>query len=212
VVETLELSVVMSGRAEPWAWDVSGRGQDLYDLRGVLDRYFSRIGLKEIEYRSSDSAQWGIGALALEIRAGGEEIGRLGPVDAGTLSAFDIDGVPVIALFDLTRIARRAFTDGRYVAPSKFPAVVRDISIVLDAAVANAAVEGTIRAAGGALLSGVSLFDLYAGKGVPEGKKSLAYSLTFTPSERTMEDAEVEVLMGGIIKRLAEEHGAELRG
>ncbi len=217
IVETIELAVTMTGRADPIAWDIPARGFDIYDLRGVVDRFMSSIGIPDVTYAPTEEAKWGIDAPALSVYVGGVELGRLGPMDRGAIGRASIDGTPVLALFDIEELARRAFVQGSYTAPSRYPVVNRDISIVIDAATSNAAVEQTIRGAGrgkgsgGDLLSSVALFDLYVGKGVPDGKKSLAYALSFTPHERTLEDAEVEEIMNGIIAALRAEHGAELR-
>jgi phenylalanyl-tRNA synthetase beta chain len=207
-----ELAVLMSGQAEPIAWDVPARPSDIHDLRGILDRYFDRIAARDISYRAVDEAQWGVGAPALAIFAGDAEIGRLGPVDAAAVERFDIAGGPVIALLDIERLAPHAFRPARYLPVSKFPVVERDLSLIVDASVPSASLESSIRSAGGELLSGVRLFDLYQGKGIEEGKKSVAYSLRFTSYDRTLDDATIEGMMSRIIKQLESEHGAKLRG
>lgn len=212
VVEMTELSVAMSGAAEPTAWDLARRDADLYDLRGSVERYLERIGIRNASYRAADEAKWGFGAPALAVLVEDEEVGRIGPVDAELLGRFDIAGHPVVAVFDLERLARHAFGTGRYSAPSRFPVVHRDISILVDAGVPNAVLEGTIRQAAGELLSGLRLFDLYQGKGVEPGKKSVAYALSFTSHERTLEDAVVDEGMGRVVGALQKEHGAALRG
>jgi phenylalanyl-tRNA synthetase beta chain len=212
IVETEELAVLMSGLAEPIAWDTPSRNSDIHDLRGTMDRYFDRIAIRDVDYRPVDEARWGIGAPALAVFVGGEEVGRVGPLDPSLLERFDIRGTPVLALFNLEAIARRAYTPARYSAPSKYPTVERDISILVDQSTANGAMEETIRASGGELLSGVRLFDLYEGKGMEPGKKSVAYSLSFTSHERTLDDATIEEAMQRIIASLVEQHGAQLRG
>jgi phenylalanyl-tRNA synthetase beta chain len=82
----------------------------------------------------------------------------------------------------------------------------------VDAGVSHALLESTIRASGEPLLSGVRLFDLYQGKGVEPGKKSVAYALRFTSHDRTLDESTIEEKMTAIIQRLESEHGAKLRG
>ncbi|MEO5928340.1 MAG: phenylalanine--tRNA ligase subunit beta [Candidatus Kapaibacterium sp.] len=212
VVEMTELSIAMSGAAEPQGWDVAARNSDLSDLRGMLDRYFDRVGVLNVAYRAADDAKWGFDAPALSIHVGNAEVGRAGRFDPELTERHDIAGAPVIAVIDLERLAEHAFTPTRYKAPSKFPVVLRDISIVVDAERTNAELEKTILGAGGALLSNVRLFDLYQGKGMEPGKKSVAYSLSFTSYERTLEDGEIEKIVGKIVRKLDQEHGAKLRG
>lgn len=212
IVEMTELSVALNGAALPTAWDVKGREADLYDLRGIVDRYLERIGIRNASYKPSDDVKWGFGAPALAVFTGDDEVARLGPIDADLMSRHDIAGHPVVAVFDLERLARHAFGTGRYKAPSKFPVVHRDISIIVDAGISNTSLEETIRSSAGELLSGVSLFDLYQGKGIEPGKKSLAYSLAFTSYERTLEDAAIDEQIGRVVGNLQKEHGAVLRG
>jgi phenylalanyl-tRNA synthetase beta chain len=212
IVETEELAVLMSGLAEPEAWDTPARQSDIHDMRGLLDRYFEHIAVHGVEYRPVDEARWGIDAPALAVFVGGEEAGRIGPLDRGLIERFDIAGRPVLALFNLEILARLAYVPAKYSAPSKFPTVARDISLLVGGGVSNGALESTIRNAGGDLLSGVQLFDLYQGKGMEPGTKSVAYALRFTSHERTLDDTTIDEAVKRIVAALASEHGATLRG
>lgn len=212
IVEMTELMLALNGAAEPTAWDVPARPADLYDLRGVIDRYLERIGIRSALYRPADEVKWGFGAPALVVFIGEDEVGRLGPIDDDLIKRHDIAGKPVVAVFDLERLARHVFGTARYKAPSRFPVVHRDISIMVDAGIPNADLEQAIRNSAGDLLSGVRLFDLYQGKGIEPGKKSLAYALAFTSHERTLEDAVIDEQMGRVVDSLRKEHGAVLRG
>jgi phenylalanyl-tRNA synthetase beta chain len=212
VVEMEELALVLSGRAEPVAWDVPARSYDLFDLRGLVERYLSRIGVAAIEFRPSDDARWGFDAPALELHVGGEEVGRLGPLDPWLRERHDIAGEPVIAVIDLERLVPHVDRPAAYRAPSRFPVVRRDLSIIVDEAKRHAELETAIRASGGPLLSDVELFDVFRGQRLGAGRVSLAYSVAFTSYEGTLDDATVESAMRAIIERLRTEHGAELRG
>ena len=100
----------------------------------------------------------------------------------------------------------------RYRTIPPFPAVERDLALVVPDAVLAADVEAAIRAQGGSLLQGVGLFDLYRGKGVPEGHRSLAYRLRFLSAERTLTDEEVDRALSAIVRHLKEAMGVERRG
>ncbi len=212
IVEMTELSFALNGAAEPTAWDMPVREADLYDLRGVAERYLKRMGVGNVSYRPAHEARWGFGSPALAVIAGDDEVGRIGPVDDALIGRFDIAGHPVVAVFDLERLAPHAFGAGRYKAPSRFPVVYRDLSLLVDAAIPNAALDATIRAAAGALLLDLRLFDLYQGKGIEPGKKSLAYALAFASHERTLEDAVVDERIAAVIGALGKEHDVVLRG
>lgn len=211
IVEMEELAVVMSGRAEPDAWDMKGRDSDLYDLRGVLDRYLSRLGMEDVSYRPVEEAMWGVGAPALALVVAGKEVGRLGPIDNWIRERNDLGGVPIVALLDLGALAQIHVAVPQYVPPSRFPSVDRDLSLLVNEGVSNAQLEQTIRDAGGELLRRVRLFDLYQGKNIEKGKKSVTYALVFGSDDRTLEDGIVEEKVGAIVQSLSKEHGALLR-
>lgn len=136
----------------------------------------------------------------------------MGPLDEATTKRHALLKQPFLLLLDLEHVAQHAFQQNTYRAPSRFPVVHRDIAVILPAAVPNGQVESTIRSAGGELLSGVRLFDLYQGKGIEPTEKSLAYSLSFTSYTQTLEDSEIEGVMNQIINAVSAAHGARLRG
>ena len=93
----------------------------------------------------------------------------------------------------------------------RYPSIVRDLAVAVDAALPAATVRGTIRSAAPETLRQVREFDRYAGKGVPQGRVSLAFRLTFRAPDRTLTDTEVEQAMRVILARLTAEHDAQLR-
>ena len=94
---------------------------------------------------------------------------------------------------------------------ARYPAAQRDVAILVNASIPAAAVLAAIQTAGGSLLRKAELFDVYTGKGIPEGKKNLAYALTFQSPERTLTDQEIERAHADIVAALADQFGAELR-
>lgn len=211
IIEMEELAVVMSGSAEPDAWDVKERSADLYDLRGIFDRYFARLGMVNVSYRPVSEEMWGVGAPGLAVIVGEKEVGRLGPLDGWICERNDVGGAPVVALLDLGALALIPAGVPQYVPPSRFPAVDRDLSLLVDLSLSNAELEGTIRDAGGDLLRRVRLFDLYQGKNIEKGKKSVTYALVFASDDRTLEDGIVEESVRSIVQSVSEKHGAVLR-
>ena len=211
VVEMEELAVVMAGEAEPSAWDIRTRQVDLYDMRGLCDRYLATLGYRNISYKAVEEDLWGIETPALALFVGEQEVGRLGYLDTWIREREDLSGKPVVLLLDLGRLAATPMEDRKYRAPSKFPAVDRDISVLVEASVQNAEMENTIRTSGGDLLRHVRLFDLYRGDKIEQGKKSVSYALQFASDDRTLEDGIVEDTMKAIVQSLTEKHGAALR-
>ncbi|NOZ72889.1 MAG: hypothetical protein GXP38_13425 [Chloroflexi bacterium] len=126
--------------------------------------------------------------------------------------AFDLPQQPVLvadlALDPLLPLIQRAI----HVRPfSEYPPVKEDIALIVDENIPAGVVEELIRQTGGALLTDVQLFDVYRGKGIPAGKKSLAYSLTFQSPSKTLTDKNTAKLRRKIVARLQRELGAELR-
>jgi phenylalanyl-tRNA synthetase beta chain len=137
-------------------------------------------------------------------------LGELHPL---VRDAFDLPARPVglleLDMDALTEVARGS----RFMEPiSRYPAVAQDLAIIVDEDTPASEAERLIRAAGGRLLVGVTLFDVYRGEQIPEGKKSLAYSLSFQSLTGTLRDKQVAKLQGRILKRLRKKIGAELRG
>ncbi len=212
VVEMTEVAVAFSGAAEPGGWGIPPRAADLYDLRGLIERYFARTSVEQITWQAVEGVAWGFGTPSLAIFAGGDEVGRLGTFDQALIERHDLDPSSVIMVIDLERLLPHAASHRKYIAPSRFPTVQRDLSFLVEEAIPAATLEETIRSAGGALLSDVHLFDLYKGKGVDPGRKSMSYALSFISSERTLEVAEVDGAVHDVVQALAAKHNAELRG
>ena len=141
-----------------------------------------------------------------------KEVGWLGEVHPEVLENFDIPR-PVWAFeVDLDSIAERAERERRYRPLPKFPAAKRDLSFVLPEAVRADELLSVVSRAGGEILEVAEIFDLYRGPQVPEGHKSVALSLTFRSSERTLSDEEVEASVRRIIEAVGKELGGKLRG
>lgn len=211
IVEVVELGIALSGRAEPSSWDLPSRESDLFDLRGLIDRFLAALHYPEPTYNQVSDEQWGFGAPSLSIWIGGVEIGRIGPFDQWIVDRFELTGKPVVAVIDLERLFHLEREQKKYRKPSKYPTVERDISLLVGSATTNDAIVSTIRETGRPLLRSVELFDIYAGKGIPEGKKSMSYRLTFGSDDRTLEEKDIETILGTILSRLGVDFGASLR-
>ena len=115
-----------------------------------------------------------------------------------------------IANIDLSKICEQADFGVKYEGIAKFPAVVRDISLIMDKKITAGEIEGAIRNNGGGILENLELFDIYEGERIGADKKSMAYSITFRNKEKTLEEAEINAVMESILKGL-EVIGAVLR-
>ena len=209
---------VLTGRSLPENWRGEGsRPLDLFDLKGVLETLGGCT--REITFRAATHARL---PLALEILIVGKSAGVLGllsPADTREVTVGGHQGGVVVAELDLSLLQQAVGTGfkeaSRFGALPKFPAVRRDLALLLDAAVPYSAIEQAVLVAKEQLFSGIVPFDVFSdpkGEKVPAGKKSLAVALTFQHADRTLTTEEVNDAVTRIVARLRETAGAEIRG
>ncbi len=186
-------------------------GEDFFYMKAVAERFFEKIGIKNgITYDPSCERPYLHPGRKANILINGELAGYIGEVHPEVLDTYEIGERAVICVIDLPVIVDKASFDRKYTAFAKFPSVLRDISLVVPAAVLNGGIEEIIVKKGGKYLENVELFDIYEGEQIKEGYKSMAYTLSFRASDRTLEDADVSPLMDKIIEGL-KTLGIELR-
>jgi phenylalanyl-tRNA synthetase beta chain len=180
---------------------------DFFTAKGAVESLLSRLGISA-GYRESADPGLKPGRQA-NIVVGDKTLGVLGQVHPDVTRSFDIAGD--VFLFELDVTALLPFTVGHraYQPIPRFPSVARDIALVVDMAVSHGQI--TEAAAGFPLVDKITLFDVYTGKQVPPGKKSLAYHLSFQSPDHTLTDEEVYKVLAGILDKLAQELGATLR-
>jgi phenylalanyl-tRNA synthetase beta chain len=181
---------------------------DYFDAKGMLEEVFERVSA-EVEFRAGQE----FGMLrnrTADLYAGDERIGFLAEVYPQTAAAFDLD-VPVFMFeADLAKLLPAVKDEARHTPLSRFPAVLQDIAVLVDWSVPAAKVRSLIGASN--LVAEAQLFDVFEGSPLPEGKRSLAFSVQFQAHDRTLTDAEVADARNRIVRRLQHELGAELRG
>jgi phenylalanyl-tRNA synthetase beta chain len=145
------------------------------------------------------------------VLVGGETVGWLGEVAAAALHAYEVRGPVVLFELDADALVRAAAGVRAFEDIPRFPAVELDIALVVPEDVTAERVEQAIRSAGGKLLEGIRLFDVYRGAGVAEGRKSLAFALTYRSPERTLTDEEVAAVHQKLLRKVTGAVGGELR-
>ena len=135
----------------------------------------------------------------------------MGQVHPAVAKNYGIDVEVYCAEIDFTKLCTMQLPEATYVPLPKYPTVSRDLAILCDEAVTVAEAENVITASAGKLLRGVKLFDIYRGTGVPEGKKSLAFSLQLRADDRTLTDTDSEEVVTKVLTALKEKLNAELR-
>ncbi len=211
--EPRRLSIVLTGPREPRSW-LEGQDRslmDFYDLKGIAETLLDRLGLAG-DFRPSKHPALHPGRCA-EVSVGETVVGVLGELHPIVRENFDLPNQPIGALeFDLDPLLEAWRTTTQVMAPlSIHPPVYEDLALVVDEDVPAERVRELIEQTGRPLLRSVVLFDVYRGEQIGEGKKSLAYRLTYQADDRTLTDGTVGKKRGKIIRRLEKELGATLR-
>ncbi len=209
--EHTSLVLSMSGPAHRAAWDADARPTDVYDLKGVVLDVLADLGIPDVA-ETPRPAPDGLTAYALDLSSGGTRLGSLGRLADGVADQADLQSELFVAELDWDALASLASRDGvtAYHPISRFPTVERDLALVVPQAQAAGPLLDTIRQSGAPLLQDARLFDVYHGTGVPQGHKSLAFTLRFG-ADKTLRDKEVDGRVRRIVKTLEAQHGATLR-
>jgi phenylalanyl-tRNA synthetase beta chain len=184
---------------------------NFFSLKGVVEEYLEKIGLKDIKTYDPNAGKTFLhpGRQA-NIIYDNTVIGYLGEVHPDVLDNYSIGDKAYIAVLDMPEVVSRAGFDVKYQGIAKYPAVTRDISMVMEKSILAGDVEAIIRKNGGKILETVTLFDIYEGAQIKAGYKSMAYSISFRAKDRTLEDKDVNDVMTKILGGL-QKIGIELR-
>jgi phenylalanyl-tRNA synthetase beta chain len=205
------LAGALTGAWLQHAWQGEKKAVDFYVVKGILDGLFNELGLSDkISYVAAKKEDLHPGRTA-SILVNNEEIGFIGQVHPVTQKEWDIKETYVFQL-SLAKLFNTEVDDILYNAIPRFPAMNRDMALVVDSTVFAGDILSTIRQAGGKLLKDAIIFDLYEGDKMEAGKKSVAFSLTYFDPERTLTDEEVTKAHQKVLKAVEETHNAQLRG
>ena len=184
---------------------------DFFSMKGVVEEFLEKAGLNQKEVYDPKAGKTFLhpGRQA-NIIYDGTVIGYLGEVHPDVADTYGIGERAYVAVIDMPEVVSRANFDRKYEGIARFPAVTRDISMVMPKEIMVGQVEKVIEDKGGQYLESYALFDLYEGAQIKEGHKSVAYSIVFRAKDRTLEEADVSKAMDAILGAL-EEMGIELR-
>ena len=185
---------------------------DFFDMKGVVESFFTKIGMtKKAAYDGKGWRTFLHPGRQATISYEGKELGYLGEVHPAVCDNYGIGTRAYIAVLDIQNVLEFATYDRKYQGIAKYPAVTRDISMVVPKQVLAGDIEQIIEQRGGKILEECHLFDIYEGEQIEKGFKSVAYSISFRAKDRTLEEADVSVAMKKILNGL-EGLGAVLRG
>ena len=188
-----------------------GEGASFFTLKGQLEAVFAGLRTRKAVYSAvSDNPTYHPGRCA-KVSIDGVELGYIGQIHPLVAQNYGMDVDVYCAEISFTKLCGLRLPDVTYTPLPKYQGVSRDLSLICDEAITVAQVEDVITAAGGKLLRSVKLFDIYRGTGVPEGKKSMAFSLELRADDRTLTDADSEGVTSKVLAALASQLGATLR-
>lgn len=185
---------------------------DFYSLKGIVEYLFNILGMSgKVEYSPENNISWMHPGRTASVSINGESFGYFGELHPAVANNYSIGARVYIAVLDVETMIDAASMVSVYKALPKFPAVTRDISMVINENVFVKEIENVIKKKGGKLLEAINLFDVYQGSQIEKGYKSVSYSITFRAPDRTLVDDDVNAVMKKILSTLESELGAILR-
>ena len=188
------------------------RDGDFYTLKGIVDKLLDAAGITDVRYTpKKGDAAFHPGRCASVATADGTVLGTLGEIHPTVSAGYEIDVPVYVADLDFENMFAEAKLDRQFKALPKFPATTRDFAFVCDDSLEVGAIEAVMKKAGGKLVEDVKLFDVYRGKQLGEGKKSVAFSVILRAPDRTLTDEEADKTSKKILTLLDRELGITLR-
>jgi len=188
-----------------------GKDEGFFELKGCVETVLRALRIKDVRFEAlSDNAAYHPGRCA-KITCGSALLGVMGQIHPSVCPEFGLSGGVFTAELNVQAMMSLVSEEPTYVPLPRFPAMTRDIAVVCDSGVTVAALSDTMYAAGGDYLENCSLFDVYTGVGIPEGKRSVAFSLIMRAKDQTLTDEHADEIMKSILEKLEKVHGAVIR-
>jgi len=208
--ETQHLVFAMAGKNEPEQWNSKKDAVNFYHLKAAVDTFIRRLKIEGVQIQDTSSAHF---AYGLDYMKGQKCLVSFGAVAQNDLKKADVEGQVFFADFDwdvLMKIIRK--NSIQYKEVSKFPAVRRDLSLLIDENVSFDKLHLVAQKTERKLLKAINVFDVYKGNKIPEGKKSYALSFILQDEEKTLNDKQIDAIVQKLIVNFEKELGAEVRG
>ncbi|NLY19118.1 MAG: phenylalanine--tRNA ligase subunit beta [Clostridiaceae bacterium] len=185
---------------------------DFYYLKGIVEQLFSQMNIYDVDFFPEKDLNYFHPGKTARISLNDKIIGHMGAIHPEVAENFDCPTDTYIAVLDVVSIIERADMIRQYKPLPKYPAVERDIAILVKEDVPARDIDAVLKKNGGDILEEIRIFDVYKGEQVPEGMKSMAYTLTFRAYDRTLVDDDVNKIMEKILQGLKNAFDATLRG
>jgi phenylalanyl-tRNA synthetase beta chain len=207
--EREEVGLALSGKSSD-RWYGKGREYNFYDLKGAIDSLLAECRISAIKYSAVNKHPFR-GGYGFCLILGEEMIGYAGQIREDLAKVFDIKQAVYMAALNFDLLLKNRRLEKIYEPLPRFPAAPRDLAIVVDDSIMVGEMMESIKKIGGVLLEKVEIFDLYKGKQIGDGKKSLAFSLSYRSNEGSLDGAEVADIQNKIIAHLKEYFKADIR-
>lgn len=204
--QPLRLAGLAAGSAAPEQWGMADRRVDFYDIKADVEALFAP---RRLEFAKSGHPALHPGRCAA-VLLDGDKVGVVGELHPRWVQKYELGTAPVVFELELASLLATPFP--KYAELSRFPAVTRDLALVVPQSQALAPLMSALRAAAPAIVRDVALFDVYHGKGLGESEKSLAFRIVMQDTQRTLEDVEVEAAVADLLAVAGRDFNASLRG
>ncbi len=209
--EVENLGGILSGLREEESWAKGKAECDFFDLKGTLEGLFEGLGVAGVQFLPDPQIPFLHPGRAGRVCVGGEEIGIMGEINPGVRELFDLREKVFFFELNFQKIVARMTERRTFTALPRYPAVTRDLAVMVGEAVAAGDLLKTLWKANEGWIKEIRLFDLYQGNPVPAGKKSLAFRLVYQKEDRTLTDREVNEFHQKLVELLAREYQGALR-
>ena len=209
--EAASLGGILCGRREEESWAQGKAECDFFDLKGVLEGLFEGLGVSGLRFLPAPEVPFLHPGKSAAVWGGEEEIGVLGEVHPGVTERFDLKGKVFLFELNFEKVVSRMTERRKFTPLPRYPAVTRDLAVVVDESVAAGDLLRTLWQADEGWIKEIRLFDLYRGNPVPAGKKSLAFRLTYQKEDRTLTDREVNEFHQKLVEFLTRQYQGTLR-
>ena len=208
--EKTKLVGLITGRRQEVGWNQGNEQVDFYDMKGIVEELFARLGISKYTVEAGEHFALHPGKTAC-FKKGREVIAVVGELHPEAAENFGIKQKVYLFEMDVETLMKYTAKNFHFESLPKYPAIARDLAMLVDEDVAAADIERVIAKHGGKHFTGVTLFDVYTGKQVAAGKKSLAFNLTFQSKDRTLKDEEADAAFQQILAAVEQQFHAELR-
>ena len=211
-LETIWIAAVMAGRFQEKTWYQEERKCDYYDIKGAAEALLNGIGLNDMRFQKEEAHPGYDREVFAGIYCAERRIGRIGRIDSDVMAAYDLkDEDAYLFELDMASILTLLSRTTQFQPFPRFPAVLRDLSLIVDRQIESARILDIIRREGGDFLESVRIFDLYEGKKLGTSQKAIAFRICYRSAHETLEGEQVNRLHEAIIEKIHQETGGRLR-